>query len=205
MKDQILIKSEKCNTKKLLAIFIIIGIIAAIGWCFIAVYSMVPYSGIDESIERLFTSDIFALFVALIIGLVPIVIGVILYYWLGSYKLTVTPHRIYGTVAFGKRVDLPVDSVSATATSAFHGISVATSSGRISFLFIKNASEIHETINDLLIKRQEEKKAPKIIERKIPESQISNADELKKYKELLDSGIITQEEFNAKKKQLLGL
>ena len=35
--------------------------------------------------------------------------------------------------------------------------------------------------------------------------QQSNADELKKFKELLDSGIITQEEFDAKKKQLLGL
>ena len=34
---------------------------------------------------------------------------------------------------------------------------------------------------------------------------VSNADELKKFKELLDSGIITQEEFDAKKKQLLGL
>ena len=31
------------------------------------------------------------------------------------------------------------------------------------------------------------------------------AEQLKKYKELLDSGVITQEEFNAKKKQLLGL
>ena len=30
-------------------------------------------------------------------------------------------------------------------------------------------------------------------------------DDLKKYKELLDSGVITQEEFDAKKKQLLGL
>ena len=35
--------------------------------------------------------------------------------------------------------------------------------------------------------------------------EISSADELKKYKELLDNGIITEEEFNAKKKQLLGL
>ena len=34
---------------------------------------------------------------------------------------------------------------------------------------------------------------------------ISSADELKKFKELLDMGIITQEEFDAKKKQLLGL
>ncbi len=33
----------------------------------------------------------------------------------------------------------------------------------------------------------------------------SNADELKKYKGLLDSGAISQEEFDAKKKQLLGL
>ncbi len=33
----------------------------------------------------------------------------------------------------------------------------------------------------------------------------SSAEEIKKFKELLDSGIITQEEFDAKKKQLLGL
>ena len=35
--------------------------------------------------------------------------------------------------------------------------------------------------------------------------EITLADELKKYKDLLDSGTITQEEFDAKKKQLLGL
>jgi hypothetical protein len=34
---------------------------------------------------------------------------------------------------------------------------------------------------------------------------VSNADELKKFKELLDGGVITQEEFDEKKKQLLGL
>lgn len=36
-----------------------------------------------------------------------------------------------------------------------------------------------------------------------PRSNISNADELIKYKSLLDSGVITQEEFDAKKKELL--
>lgn len=36
-------------------------------------------------------------------------------------------------------------------------------------------------------------------------SMLDTAEELKKYKELLDSGILTQEEFDAKKKQLLGL
>lgn len=37
------------------------------------------------------------------------------------------------------------------------------------------------------------------------QSEISQADELKKFKDLLDSGVITQEEFDEKKKQLLGL
>ncbi len=45
----------------------------------------------------------------------------------------------------------------------------------------------------------------------VQNSQVANdvttgtAEELKKYKELLDSGVISQEEFDAKKKQLLGL
>ena len=34
---------------------------------------------------------------------------------------------------------------------------------------------------------------------------ISEADELKKFADLKDQGIITEEEFNAKKKQILGL
>lgn len=35
--------------------------------------------------------------------------------------------------------------------------------------------------------------------------QLSSADEIAKFKSLLDQGVITQEEFDAKKKQLLGL
>lgn len=38
-----------------------------------------------------------------------------------------------------------------------------------------------------------------------PQAATSPADELKKYKELFDMGIITQEDYNTKKKQLLGL
>ena len=39
----------------------------------------------------------------------------------------------------------------------------------------------------------------------VSQEQPKTTDELKKYKELLDGGVITQEEFDAKKKQLLGL
>lgn len=126
----------------------------------------------------------------------------LLYAWLHSYEITVTDKRVYGKTAFGKRVDLPVDSVSAVGSGWPKGISVATSSGKISFLMIKNRDEIHKCVSDLLIERQ-----GKAITNTTSTQQVSqsNADELKKYKELLDNGIITQEEFDAKKKQLLGL
>lgn len=39
----------------------------------------------------------------------------------------------------------------------------------------------------------------------IIENSTSSADEIRKFKELLDEGMITQEEYEAKKKQLLGL
>lgn len=41
-------------------------------------------------------------------------------------------------------------------------------------------------------------------QRNNPTAALSPADELKKFKELLDSGIISQEEFDVKKKELLG-
>lgn len=117
-------------------------------------------------------------------------------------ELVITDKRVYGKVNLWKRVDLPLDSISAVGTSWFNGISVSTSSGRISFMLISNKDDIHKTISDFLIKRQQER---------IPESNINNAvqqcnaDEIVKFKELLDNGVITQEEFEAKKKQLLGL
>ena len=146
-------------------------------------------------------------FLGIIAGLIPVaftsIIGFLIYLWLHSYEMVVSNKRIYGRVAWGKRVDLPLDSVSATATiSLLKGISVSTSSGKISFLIIKNAEEIYKTINNLLIERQSEKKTANI---QTTELKTDSADELKKFKGLLDSGVITQEEFDAKKKQLLGL
>ena len=66
-----------------------------------------------------------------------------------------------------------------------------------------NASKIFamisNAIQDILEKRQSTQAATTIVQASSP------AEELKKFKELLDMGIITQEEFDAKKKQLLGL
>ena len=129
-------------------------------------------------------------------------IGFIIFLSLRGFDLTVTDKRILGSIR-KKRVDLPIDSVSAVSIGAFKSISVATSSGKISFSAIKNRNEIHEVVSKLLVERQNQ--APKSAATVVNAPAASNADELKKFKELLDAGIITQEEFDAKKKQLLGL
>lgn len=127
------------------------------------------------------------------------IICLLIYFWTRSYELIVTDKRAYGKAAFGKRVDLPLDMISAVGTGMFKSIAIATSSGKISFLTIKNRDDIHKCVSDLLLERQ--KKSEQVANNPAP----SNADELKKYKELLDIGVISQEEFDAKKKQLLGV
>ncbi len=124
-------------------------------------------------------------------------------WWLAGCQLVVTNKRVYGKAAFGKRVDLPLDSISAVGTGILKSISVNTASSAIKFSLIKNRDEIHAEISKLLLERQEkEKNVATTVKQEIPQS---SADEIKKYKELLDAGIITQEEFDAKKKQLLDL
>lgn len=59
----------------------------------------------------------------------------------------------------------------------------------------KMAEEIKEYIESILVNKSKSQVA----------ASVSGADEILKYKELLDQGIITEEDFQAKKKQLLGI
>ena len=192
MNETVLIKSKQTPIVKIISLIIlIVGFV--IGWVL----------SINYWPERLYTDYFWTSIVpyCMSIWFLPFAaFAALIYFAAARSKLTVTDKRVYGTALFGKRVDLPVDSISAVATSNLKGLSVATSAGRISFLGIKNRDDIHQVISKLLMERQD--KSSRINHH---DNVQRNADELKKYKELLDSGVITQEEFNAKKKQLLGL
>lgn len=231
MEEKILIKSNLYNIKMIRNICIILSVVVFILFVGIEIiddmshynenrqeYEMGEWYGDDEFFEKYpnafhyATHDIFtdSVTFTLVIGypmfkaLVPLAFGLIFYMWVSKMEMIISDKRVYGVAAFGKRVDLPLDSISAVRISIFKGIAVATSSGRIVFHGIKNRDEIHEVLSALLIERQKKEKTvtQTTIKQEIPQS---NADELKKFKDLLDSGIITQEEFDAKKKQLLGL
>lgn len=138
------------------------------------------------------------------IGIGALLVAVILAIVFSKFsksKIIVTNKRVYGCAAYGKRVDLPIDAISSVGIGgAFSQIAVATANGLINFYLMTNSIEIHHIISDLVVNRQDKPK--EVVQQVINQT---SAKELKDYKELLDSGVISQEEFDAKKKQLLGL
>ena len=191
MEEKIICKSETYNGFfKLMCI--IGGICVAL--YFLICLGTIPYYLIGNGLfPYLIATAIFAGFA---------IVGYIVNSCFANVQLTISDKRVYGSTFWGKRVDLPIDSVSAVGMGIFKSISIATSSGSISFSGVLNRDEMHESISKLLIDRQGKQTTTTTIKQELPQS---NADELKKYKDLLDSGVITQEEFDAKKKQLLGL
>ena len=95
---------------------------------------------------------------------------------------------------FKKRIDIPLDSVTSIGMVGllFKGISISSPSGNISFVFIKNYKDIYDKLGNI------------IANRKTSESTDSDqADDIRKYKKLLDEGVLTQEEFDEVKAMLL--
>lgn len=212
MEENIIIKSKPCDLKKVCIAIVIIGAILSIIIFSGAMHNQMNYLyynfwSLYNTYADTFMRALRYTFEEDLYFIIPFAtftfIAGLIYFLLRRYELAVTDKRIYGKIVLGKRVDLPIDSVSAISTiRLLKGVSVSTSSGRISFLAIQNADEIYTVMNDLLIERQQKKDNAAVA---VAAPMSDEADQLKKYKDLLDSGVITQEEFDAKKKQLLGL
>lgn len=158
-----------------------------------------------ERIEQMASSQTSTMRTLAFVSLFLLIVSVVLlvaYLYCSKTSITITNKRVFGKAAFGKQVDLPMDSISAVGKSLFKGIAVSTSSGTIKFVGIKERDDVYKAITEQTMERQNKVASTTTIKQEI---QQSNADELGKFKELLDKGIISQEEFDAKKKQLLGL
>lgn len=95
----------------------------------------------------------------------------------------------------------------ATANINFgHGVSSAVGGGNHSYGCTKTELPTAYKIRDYISNWSAAPAAPAPQPvQQVVEQKTSPADEIRKYKGLLDDGIISQEEFEAKKKQLLGL
>ena len=199
MGEQTIITSKKMSFWSIFPIFIGLAVVVSIVTWFVELIYV--WEGCMRMGRNYFAQPKFWL-----LGVLPVLLilgfGLFFYYVLMNMEMTVTNKRVCGKTFFGKVVDLPLDSISAIGTAFFGTITVATSSGIINFSLIKNVSEIQNELRKLIIERQEQKVAY------VPQQNsnvASTPEQLKQFKELLDAGVITQEEFDAKKKQILGL
>ena len=163
-----------------------------------------PYTEIYDSLadflfDRIVSFRLTLYTVCIYLGLVGIIAAAILTWQMGKCSLTVTNRQVVGKASFGKSVVLPINQISAVGLGCCGRITIATSSGKIHFWLLENRDAVHSQLAKIINEVQIEKAY------QANTTTQSNADELKKFKELLDSGVITQEEFDAKKKQLLGL
>jgi hypothetical protein len=152
------------------------------------------------------------------VGISSIVVYIILvgirFYWQDIAKassLELTEEGISGSLKIwgvNSKLNIPLDNISSLYVKesiwdkirSGKTLVIASSSGSVKFRCVQNADEFVENVNNLTEKRKNATKAPSSAA-----NQVSSADELKKFKELLDAGAISQEEYDSKKKQLLGL
>ena len=114
------------------------------------------------------------------------------------FELIITESRVTGKVK-KHRVDLPVKQITSIGTLAFNGISIHTASGELGFPYLINQTEVFDCLSELIRKQHEPTNT------NTTQRSVGLAEQLAELKKLLDDDIITEEEFDAKKKQLLGL
>lgn len=127
----------------------------------------------------------------------------------GQYAYALTNKRfIYGQKGlFGETFEYlkveNIDNVSFKKGWLYREFDIVTYRQLVCFCVLHNRDQL---LNKML---QEEfhklKEKQNNLKNSISVDSVSNADEIRKYKRLLDDGIITQEEFDNKKKELLGL
>lgn len=132
------------------------------------------------------------------------VIFYLIYYSLSHCKIVITDKNISGRTFWGKKVILPIHMISAFSISKiFSVVAITSSSGFIKFPCIGNREEIAEVLQQLLNERQTK---TEIEEKEVLQNNNStDVDYLIKLKNLLDNNIVTQEEFEKKKKEILGI
>ena len=137
------------------------------------------------------------LFFVIIILILFVVFGItnLLYSRDKKTELSILDNAIIGKKSNGKTVQFLLKDIKSVETTQKHGLKITGAGIRYDIHLIQNAEEMKNVMMDMLEKVQHQQ----------PVVAGSSVGDIKEYKELLDAGIITQEEFDAKKKQLLGL
>lgn len=128
------------------------------------------------------------------------IIHATLYFSARNNCITLTNYKIMGVYNRHLSLNIPIDSVSSVSKGGMGSLCITCAGNKYNIFYVSNRDLFCSKLNELLNTRtQQALKGVHTI------NQQSNYDEIEKLKQLLDNGIITNEEFEAKKKQLLNL
>ena len=211
MEEKILIKSQKSKSEQTLKTMIITFFSACVGICFFLLIPEKTYAetmdGFQKGLQEC-QAFYLVLFILMCLSFVLGVVTLVIFLVNRKCELTITDKNVRGKTLFGKEVVLPLYMVSAYSTRDFLSmVAVATSSGLTKFNLIGNYKEMGNVLSGLINERQANTTTAQGATpmQSAPAPQNNSMDDLVKLKTLLDCGAITQEEFDAKKKQILGL
>lgn len=132
-----------------------------------------------------------------IVGSVTLLVGIIIKISTEKCEIIVTDEAIIGKRPHGKEVQIPLNKITAISRNSFNGISITSIGSVNNFYCFENREEVIKTISCLLTKLQQGNA-------QLAQSG-SATDKLERLKSLLDAGVLTQDEFDTKKRQILNL
>mgnify|MGYP004588232265 FL=1 len=139
-------------------------------------------------------------------GIIIIVAGLFIKVNTEKCEITVTNKRIFGKPAHNKEVDIPWNQITGLHSCFFDGISIASIGNICNFYCMENHEEVMKAISYILANPQGMNvSSTRRDKTSTTNSSTEKSEQLIYFKSLFDNGIITQEEFNAKKKEILGL
>lgn len=107
-------------------------------------------------------------------------------------KLTITKDNIYGCTT-KEEFNFPIDNITSVTLEKTNTLVIYIQSKKFKFYSFANANEVYNTLIELTKNKSINENT----------ELISNTKAIKAYKELLDIGAISQEEFDKKKNELL--
>lgn len=123
------------------------------------------------------------------VGIIVIVLGLIVYKINGKSKITVTNKRIFGTIK-KKDVDIPINQIIEVKRKSSDGVYVFA--GEVyDFSCLKNREDVIKAILYAVRTSKDE------------EDDSSDVERVMRLKNLYNAGVITLEEFDGKKKEIL--
>ena len=162
-------------------------------------------------------------YLAVLAWIVAVVV-LIVYIVQANHRLSVSPEAVRGVNGFGKVTVMPVNQIVSVSSQASNSSVVIVCSGiKRTYCMISNNMHIVQTIRSFMpnsfVPVQSVPVQPYAPQTQyvmpvrqyitpvqpVTVNSTGAADEIKKLKELLDMGAVTQEEFEIKKKQILGL